>query len=339
MGKEQGHEQIERRERTPEFERYSSLVKKEEWRTLKKELFGEKTTEANEQPHGIDLAVENIFLAGEETSPAQKLEWEKQPAEKESDAASIRLSPGKTYIFLLTPHLKPGKEITRLPYRARLFSGSSLFRIGIAAKSSLFSGDALDNPEIQEFSSDYREGRQAAFRITILNPNGAVIEKNAPVVQMVFEKSPGNAFLRLAEEQERFAETHAHEKEEELHLGDAFIFSGQTPRLGKTKEHDKINVTAPLVDEGVTYFLKSGMPYLLRTEETVTFLVDQFGTTHGSIPEARVYCDSVIDAGYQGKLTYLVIPKKDMMLKPGDTIAAILRDHVPGTKEPYRGKW
>lgn len=325
---------------TPEFERYSPLVKKEEWRMLKEELFGDKAVEAHEQPHGIDLAVENIFLVGERKASAmQKLDWQKESGVEESDTENIWLSPGTTYVLLLGPRLKPGKEITHIPYKARLFSRSSLFRIGIASESSPFDGTALGSEETKKsFSPGYEDGRQAAFRITVLNPNGAVIEKNAPAVQMVFEKSPGDTFARIAKEQKRFAETHAHEKEEELHLGDAFMFANQTPRLGKTKKRDKIDVTEPLTAKDGEYSLRGGTPYLLRTAETVTFLPNQFGVTHGSVKEASIYCDSVIDAGYRGRLTYLVVPKKDMILKQGDAIAAALRDHVPGTKEPYRGK-
>lgn len=48
---------------------------------------------------------------------------------------------------------------------------------------------------------------------------------------------------------------------------------------------------------------------------------------------------ALVDAGYEGKLTYLIMLDQDITLKPGDKVANLLRINVTATKEIYHGQW
>lgn len=330
-------------ERAPSFDLFLALPPYQRWRLLKGSLFAAKELrELKEQPHGLDLMVMHFVEIDEKSGRPGKI-MEAHKSEKTEGAPEIfQLEHGKEYFAMLWPPLRVSYD--KLRYNLHLLPKSSLHRMGVAARETPCY-DPEDNAaeDLSQWFDYFYDGRQAALRILVANPNGVEIERLAPIVQVVPEREPSRHpdMQRLSEQQEKFLLEREKEKREPLHLGEMAEFKEEKPHLATDKIRDRLNVTEPMASDSGAYRLKKGRPYLMRTQETVSLSAHQIGLTSAFLEREDItaFGDALVDAGYNGGLTYLVIPKRDMELRAGEEISYLLRINVPETEAPYRGQW
>lgn len=328
-------------EAKPEFSPFLSLPTREKWESLKHELFSaDELYEVKKQPHGIDLLLQNLVeIGGQNLGDIIMTENPKEGTAR----PSFHLPYGKEFFAVLYPPIKR-------PYRWQEFAlhllpRSSLIRAGILARESDFYG--TENQELMNQLGErfdyYEDGRQAAIRIKVLNPNGVTIEQGAPIVQIIVKPLPANRpdAQRVAQEQTRFLRERESEKRQPLHLGEVREFLSRAPHIASNQEENKLDVTAPLNAPGGRYALRQGVPCLFRTKEAVKLTNHEVAFTQGTRENADITIvgDSLVDAGYEGQLTYLAIPQKDMTIEAGEVISYLFKAGVPTTQEPYKGRW
>jgi deoxycytidine triphosphate deaminase len=302
-----------------------------------------------EQPHGIDFDVYNIITM--ESGKPESIQCQEKTGEDGEKYYVAKLEAGKEYVIGIEPHLKiPWEEIN---YRLVLFPRSSLLRAGIECWPESFSGGLYGKEqkalgrlpsERPRKRGSYETGRHTTYRIKILNPNGVEIEANTPIVQVLFRSKHIDATKTSQGMSEETGDNLTGNRES-LHLGQVLRFNQYRPHLSKNRKRQQLNVTEPLESTTGNYLLRRGVPYLLRTEETVALSDHEIGTTQGLLRQPRFSIEehangsALVDAGYTGKLTYLIVPKKDIVLKEGEKIAVLLKTPVPATRKTYHGQW
>ncbi|MBI2036842.1 MAG: hypothetical protein HYT14_00580 [Candidatus Liptonbacteria bacterium] len=330
-------------EARPEFELFLAIPRSEEWALLKGSLFAARELrELKEQPHGLDLkAAHFVEVDPKSGAPETILEWktDEKNAEGKEVPPSVFLRPGKEYFVLLNPLLRESYD--RSKFVLHLLPRSSLLRAGVVAEESTFFGteDEAIRESLGSWFDAYYDGRQGAFRIFIANPNGVEVEDLAPVVQVVPERIPKDEIV--ARTQEAFLLEREQEKRTPLFLGGVSEFLPVRPKIATDPEKSQLKVTQPMASDDTAFHLRKDVPYLLETAEEVSLSAHEVGLTRAFASHENIaaYGDALVDAGYHGKLTYLVIPKEDIVLRRGDAISYLLKVNVPTTSKPYSGHW
>lgn len=310
-----------------------------EWALIKRELFLGDTSELMpEQPHGIDLMVQNIVEVNPKTGEMTVIEWHTEQKENGEQVKIYKLNSGRTYIVMMMPFLRrPFDEVAQHDF-IHLFPRSSLHRMGIGANQVPFYGtnNAIIQEKLAEIFDTYYDGmREGAMPIYIAHPSGVEVESGAPFVQAVIERSRGVSSDAIDAWRERMRSQGA-----QLHLSEVKEFkAGIVPRL--TKEPAKIDIAETLSSENDVYQLKAGQAYIFETQEFLSFSADEIGIAEGSSKSGAmdIYGDALIDAGFKGKVTFLAIPQKDLIVRSGDAIGTVFRVKVPSTPMPYQGSY
>lgn len=330
-------------EQTSPFDLFVAIPPRERWSLLKEVLFADKgLKELREQPHGLDLLVMNFVEINTQTGRPGKIVESRRITEAENMPEVFDLEYGKEYFAMLWPPLRTSYD--KLGYDLHLLPKSSLHRIGVASRETPCYDPEDDVAEdLAQWFDYFYDGRQAAFRIFVANPKGVGIERLAPLVQVIPERIPSRRpdVQKTSEGQEQLLVEREKEKREPLHLGEMAEFTDKKPRLATDKIRDRLDVTEPMTPNNGVFRLEKRRPYLMRTQETISLSAHEIGLTSAFLEreDLTAFGDALVDAGYNGGLTYLVIPKRDMELRAGDEISYLLRINVPRTEMPYSGQW
>src|SRR3989344_4755362 len=282
-----------KKEDVPQFKRFEPIANAEELARLKHEVLIDKDIESlAEQPHGLDFKVDHFRDVNDVHNRA--VEWREEVSPEGEVYEIAKLAPNGEYDMSLRPILK--ETPSELDYELVLLPRSSLLRAGIEGWISGYNQEGIEKGEkalgTKPTSSEFKQMRYGSFRIKILNPNGVEIERDTPVVQILFIK-------KRTEGEESVSEKDF----EPLHLGEILSFNEQSPHLAKNKARQNLNVTQPMELSDGKYLLRQGVPYLLRSQESVALSSDEIGTTQGSLGETEFANGSaLVDAGYEGKL-------------------------------------
>lgn len=328
----------------PEFSTWAPILKSEEIATIKRTLFEQTPTESTtkEGGHGIDLLASNFMEVDANGNIVSGPDWFKENPLDEFEPRKAVLEYGKSYYALIEPVLQTPYIWSK--YIFYILPKSTLHRVGIAACESPFYGteDEYQKNQLGITSEAYEDGRQAAIKILVLNPNGVEVEEFAPFVQMVIERLPEKKAKESVTEQNRFAAERWPEKREPLHLGAVSEFLPQKPRITKDPQKSIIDVTKPIKPDEEIYRVRKNTPYVIHTKESLVVSPGETGVTR-AFPEEekpiRTFGDALVDAGYHGKLTFLIMPKEDLTLRIGDPIGYFSRIHVPPTDKSYQGRY